>query len=397
MAAAGARLQVSDPRDRSREAPHHDPLRVCLVVDSLGPDAGTEKLVASLAAAMDPAVIEAHVCCFDTSERLKGMPPKVYQAVFPLRCINSPAGIRQLWRFRTYLRDHQIEAVHSFMNKSAIFSVLASKGTGCRAVITSRLNCGYWYTSKLAWMFRILNRYSTHILTNSALAKELTSSVERISRDKITVLYPGVDVKRFQSGSPSTAAALGIPDAAPVVGIVANFRPVKDLHLFLRAASLIAAAVPAAAFLLVGQGSLKPELQRLAAELGIADRVFFSTPEGAVPDYLARMSLACLSSESEGLPNAILEYMAAGLPVVATDVGGVRELVRDGATGYLVRERTPEAFAQPVIQLLRNDDLRTAMGRRGLERARTEFDISAAVERLQQFYFDAVASVTGAG
>jgi len=104
--------------------------------------------------------------------------------------------------------------------------------------------------------------------------------------------------------------------------------------------------------------------------------------------------VACLSSESEGLPNAILEYMAAGRPVVATDVGGVRELVGDGFTGYLVRTRTPEAFAEPIIQLLRNPDLRSAMGRRGLERAGADFDISAAVRRLQQFYIDAVATRT---
>jgi glycosyltransferase involved in cell wall biosynthesis len=371
------------------------PLKVCLVVDSLGPDAGTEKLVANLASAIDPDIIEIHVCCFEDSERLMSLPAQVHRAVFPLTRVNSPAAIRELWRFRTYLRRNGIEAVHSFMTKSAMFSVMASVGTGCRTVITSRLNSGYWYTRRLVWIFRILNRYSTHILTNSANAKELTSSVERLSPDKITVYYPGVDLQRFQSGNPSRVASLGIPPEALVVGIVANFRAVKDLPLFLRSAALISSAVEAAAFLLVGQGELKPQLQQLAAELGIAGRVFFSSPDGAVPDYLSRMSVACLSSESEGLPNAILEYMAAGLPIVATDVGGVRELVHDGSSGYLVRTRTPEAFAEPIIELLRDPGLRGAMGRRGLERARADFDASGTVMRLQQFYIDAVASVQG--
>ena len=347
--------------------------------------------MAVLASAIDPQVIETHVCCFESSERLQSLPAKVHAAVFPLTRLNSPAGVRQLWSFRRYLRRNGIDAVHSFMNKSAIFSVLASIGT-CRTVITSRLNTGYWYTGKLIWVFRMLNRYSTHILTNSARAKEVTSSVERLSPDKITVVYPGVDLHRFGSGNSSNAATLGISPEALVVGIVANFRPVKDVQLFLRSAAIIAAAVPSAAFLLVGQGTLKSQLQQLAVELGIGDRVFFSSPEVTVPDYLARMSVACLSSESEGLPNAILEYMAAGLPVVATDVGGVRELVRDGFTGYLVRAHTPQAFAEPVIQLLRNPDLRSAMGRRGLERARADFEISGTVKRLQQFYVDAVAS-----
>jgi glycosyltransferase involved in cell wall biosynthesis len=105
-----------------------------------------------------------------------------------------------------------------------------------------------------------------------------------------------------------------------------------------------------------------------------------------VADYLARMSIACLSSASEGLPNAIMEYMAFGLPVVATDVGGVSELIVDGVTGYLVSQRTPEAFADPVVRLLHDEALRVAMGQKGLERVRAEFDLGAAVRRLEDFY-----------
>jgi glycosyltransferase involved in cell wall biosynthesis len=194
------------------------------------------------------------------------------------------------------------------------------------------------------------------------------------------------------------AVSLGVPSDAQVVGVVANYRPVKDLALFLKSAHIVAAAAPQAAFLLVGRGELRSELEKLAVELGIGDRVFFSDGRGSVPDYLARMSVACLSSLSEGLPNAILEYMAAGLPVVATDVGGNSELVADGDTGYLVRGRTPEAFAEPIIRLLRDHALRAVMGQKGLERARTEFDLSAAVRRLEGFYISAVENArAGAG
>lgn len=176
---------------------------------------------------------------------------------------------------------------------------------------------------------------------------------------------------------------------------MANFRPVKDLPLFLRAAAVVSRAVPDVTFLLVGQGPLKPDLQKLAGEMGIAERVFFSSAEVPVSAYLARMSVACLSSESESLPNAILEYMAAGLPVVATDVGGVAELVHDGVSGYLVRTRAPEAFAEPIVRLLQDRELRLTMGRQGLARARAEFEILAASQRLQNFYIEAVAQVQG--
>lgn len=321
--------------------------------------------------------------------------PHVRTAVFPHTRVGSLAGVREMARFRRYVRRNRIDVIHSFMNRSAIFSALAAFRSGCPAVISSRLNTGYWYNAKYIRLFHLLDRFTSHVVTNSAFAKKVTADVERIAPEKITVLYPGVDLKRYarSAGDPAAAAALGIPADAEVIGIVANFRPVKDLALFLSAARVVAQAAPKAAFLLVGEGALKPELRQLACDFGIGDRVFFSDPGHPVPDYLARMSVACLSSKSEGLPNAILEYMAARLPVVTTDVGGVSELVTDGVTGYLVRERSAEAFAAPLLRLLRDSSLRTAMGERGLERARNDFDMTAAIHRLEEFYIDAASGV----
>jgi glycosyltransferase involved in cell wall biosynthesis len=265
-------------------------------------------------------------------------------------------------------------------------------------VVTSRLNTGYWYTPRLLRLYRVLNSSTTRILTNSEFAKQVVLDAERAPAGKITVWYPGVDLARYgrSAGDPHAALALGIPEARPVVGIVANYREVKDLPLFLRAAQKVAAAMPEPVFLLAGSGELKAELERLAVSLGIGGRVFFSDGRGAVPDYLARMAVACLSSKSEGLPNAILEYMAAGLPVVATDVGGNAELIEDGSNGFLVRSRDPEAFARPIIELLRNHELRERMGQRGLARARARFDRAGAVRSLEDFYRCTAAEARGA-
>jgi glycosyltransferase involved in cell wall biosynthesis len=98
------------------------------------------------------------------------------------------------------------------------------------------------------------------------------------------------------------------------------------------------------------------------------------------------MSIGCLSSESEGFSNAILEYMAAGLPVVATDVGGNGEAVRHGETGLLARDRTPESFAAPIIELLRDEGQRRSMGRLGFERCRELFSMDVYIEHLQAYY-----------
>jgi glycosyltransferase involved in cell wall biosynthesis len=368
-----------------------------MVLDSVKEDAGTERLVAALATRLDHRLFEPHVCCFEESARLANLSRHLRTALFPLGRVYSPAGLRTIWRFRRYIVQNQIDVVHSFMTRADIFGVLAALGLRRVVVVTSRLNTGYWYTPAYRCLFRILNHFTTQVVTNSAYARKVVAAAEKLPMHKITVLYTGVDLAQYSSssGDSSVAASLGIPADAPVVGVVANYRAVKDLPLFLKAARIAAAAAPRAAFLLVGKGELRPELDKLAVELGIGDKVFFSDGWGSVPDYLARMSVACLSSLSEGLPNAILEYMAAGLPVVATDVGGNSELVADGVTGYLVRGRTPEAFAEPIIRLLRDDALRTAMGQKGLERGRTEFDLSAAVRRLEHFYIGAVENARG--
>jgi L-malate glycosyltransferase len=201
----------------------------------------------------------------------------------------------------------------------------------------------------------------------------------------VDVLYNGVDLERYAPGHSEPAT----------IGIVANYRPVKDLDLFLRAARLVAAEVPEAVFLLAGQGPLRDQLGRLAEELGISGRVTFTDGRGEVPAHLRRMSIGCLSSQSEGFSNAILEYMAAGLPVIATDVGGNAEAIDYGVTGYLVRERTPEAFARPIVELLRDRNRRDEMGRRALERCRERFEIGGAIRRLEDYYSALISTPRG--
>lgn len=361
-------------------------IRLCLLVDTVGYGAGTERQVAETVRRLDPAIFEVHLCCLEDSTIFRGLASCCRTELFPLRRLYTPGGVFQMGRFRRYITQHGIDIVHAFMVKTSIFGVLAACGPGRPVVITSRLNTGYWYTPVYVQLFRFLNRYTTRVFANSAAAARIAAGTEALPLHRIDVVYQGVDADRFAHGNASIAASLGIPEGARVVGMVANFRPVKDVPLFLRAAGIVAAQVPDAVFLLAGAGPDRESLGRLAAELGIAGKVFFSDGRGAIPDYLARMSVGCLSSEGEGLSNAILEYMAAGLPTVATDVGGNRELIVHGKTGYLINERTPEALAAAINELLGNESLRAAMGRRALERCRESFAIDVTIRKLEGYY-----------
>ena len=368
-------------------------IRVCLLSDTVGLDAGTERQVIETAKRLHKDRFDVHVCCLEDSPQLRTLEGICHIAVFPTASVNSWSGIVQAHRFRQYLRHNRIQIAHAYMNKTAVFAVLTSVLSN-RIVITSRLNTGYWYTPRFRRMFAVLNLRTDAIMANSLEAKRIAVENERLDPDRVRVVYQGVDMTKFSRGlgDPRACDRLGIPRDARVVGIVANLRKVKDHALFLRSAKIVASQVDDAVFLLAGRGELYQELCDLASELGIRDRVFFTQGEGNIMDCLSRMSIGCLTSFSEGFSNAIMEYMAAALPAVAIDVGGNRDAILDGETGYLVAERSPEAFAKPLIELLRNEELRADMGAKGYQRCVDYFEVGKTIGQLEGFYESLVRS-----
>jgi glycosyltransferase involved in cell wall biosynthesis len=362
-------------------------IRVMFVIDSLNSEAGTEKQLIAVIRGMDESRFELTAACIEDGEPLRRLAPTAVSLVFPFTSVFSLRGLLQMLRLRREIRRLQIDILHTFMVRATILGVLAARGSGCNLVLTSRRNLGHWYSPFYIHVFRILNRMTSRIVANSEGAKRAAVEIEGVPASRVDVLYNGVDVSQFSGRAErSVLDRLGIPRESRVVGIVANYRPVKDLRMFLGAASLIAVHDARAVFLLVGSGALRTPLGELAEELGIASKVFFTNGAGSVASYLPLMEVACLSSRNESFSNAILEYMAAGLPVVATDVGGNREAIVDGVTGYLTPVGEAGAFAKAVISLLDDEALRKAMGARGRELCRERFGMEACIRRLESYY-----------
>jgi glycosyltransferase involved in cell wall biosynthesis len=361
-------------------------LRVALAVDQVTHDAGTERQVAETIRRMNHSEFEVHLICFEDSARFRELAAISASKLFPLESIFSVAGLRGIASFRRYLIEHRIDVVMAYMLKASAFAVLARLPSFSGKIVTCRLNTGYWYTPGLLRWTRFLNRFTDRVVANSEGARQIAVAAEGLPADRVDVIYQGVDMDVFSPArvKPGACRELGIAEGSRVVGIVANLRPVKDHDLFLRAAAIVARRIPDAVFLLAGRGELQQPLEALASELGIRDRVYFTHGEGSVAGYLADMSIGCLTSQSEGFSNAILEYMAMGLPVVATDVGGNAEAIGDEA-GFLVRDRTPEAFAAPVIRLLEDEPLRAAMGAKAQERCRSRFEIDLTIRDLENY------------
>ncbi len=197
---------------------------------------------------------------------------------------------------------------------------------------------------------------------------------------KVRIVRNGVDVSRpTPPADPVTAADLGIGPGAPVIGIVAALRPEKDHATLLHAARRVLDELPGARFLIVGDGPQRPELTRLAGELGIADQVIFTGTRDDVGELLAQLDVVALTSYSECFPMAVLEAMAAGRPTVCTAVGGVPELVVEGVTGHLVPPRDPAALARHLVALLRDRDGAREMGRAARARVEADFGFQRCV------------------
>jgi glycosyltransferase involved in cell wall biosynthesis len=234
-----------------------------------------------------------------------------------------------------------------------------------------------------------LTRFAEVAVANSQSGAHFLAS-RGIAAEKTRVIYNGVNSERVTTNEAELAAlraSLGIPAAAPVVGIVASLTAPKDYPTFLRSARIVLDSLPSARFLIVGDGPLRRELEATAAQLGLADSVLFAGHQMRVAPFIGSFDVAVLSScDYEGCSNYLLEAMGLGRPVVATDIGGNRELVHHGETGLLVPPRDPAALAAAVLTLLDDRAMVSRLTDAARARFLTGFSVPTMVRQYEQLY-----------
>jgi glycosyltransferase involved in cell wall biosynthesis len=233
-----------------------------------------------------------------------------------------------------------------------------------------------------------LNRF-THPLADrvTCVSQQVADFVARevgIPSEETVVIPNGVDLHRFDRlpAKQEVRRTLGLPNDELLVGTVTRLNPVKRLDVLLRAV----AALEGVHTVIVGDGPERRQLEAMADQLGLADRVHLVGHQQDVRPWLAALGVFVLSSDWEGMSNALLEAMAAGLPIVATAVGGVPEVVVDDATGLLVPPGDPNALAEAITRLLRDPDLRRTMGQAGRARVVQHFSIDETVRLTEELY-----------
>ena len=310
---------------------------------------------------------------------------------FPLTSFYDQNAVRQLRRFVRWVKSSRIDILHTHDFYTNVFGMSGGRLARLPIRVASMRETAGMRSVAQAHVQRFIYSLSHHIIANSNAVREKLIA-DGTSAEKVTVVYNGLDVRRLETHASrsESLATLGLPPdqiQRRFISIVANMRhEVKDYPMFLRAARQVKEVVPDAAFLLAGEGELSVSLRALAREFGIDDSTFFLGRCENVAELLSISEICVLSSKAEGFSNSILEYMAAGRPVVVTDVGGAREVVTEGETGHLVPSGADEAMAERLIDLLRNPEKARAMGAEGKRVVGEKFSCEAQLARTEELY-----------
>jgi sugar transferase (PEP-CTERM/EpsH1 system associated) len=255
---------------------------------------------------------------------------------------------------------------------------------------------------KYRWWRRVFRPFVQRYVALSGHIAEYLQNDVRVSTDRIVRICNGVDTGTFR---PATGGRDPLPeagragDADLVIGTVGRLEAVKDQVTLARAFVRVVADNPTLAdrcrLVMIGDGSLRAEVERVVSEAGLADQVWLPGARDDVARLLRGFDVFVLPSKAEGISNTILEAMASGLPVVATDVGGNRELVADGTTGFLVPRVDPGAMARALSTYVRDPDLAKSHGRAARARIEAQFSIDGMVERYGALYSEVLAKKCG--
>lgn len=311
---------------------------------------------------------------------------------YPLNSFYDRNLLKQLRRCVRFLKNNEIDIVHTHDFYTNIFGMTAARLAGVPVRIASKRDTQGFCSSTQRRVERSVYRLAHAVITNAeAVRKQLVA--ENVPAEKIVTVYNGLDIKRVALESHLEREAVlrmfNLPNGRErlFVTIVANIQhPVKDHATFLRAAAVVHKMIPEAGFVIAGEGRMKSELQSFAAQLGIGDNTFFIGRCQRVAELLSISNVCVLSSIAEGFSNSILEYMAAARPVVVTDVGGAREAVTDEETGFIVSAGDDASMAARIITLLRNAERARVMGLRGKAIVEEKFSCAAQLDNTTDLY-----------
>jgi glycosyltransferase involved in cell wall biosynthesis len=290
-----------------------------------------------------------------------------------------------------WLRREEIDLVHAHMYRAEVIGTRAAVAAGVPVIFATVHSSRVRSPQDVALLAELTPMMDRLIVPSDAIAHKVRCEGREGAR--FAVIPNGVDLSRFAAPAPSSTvrADFDIPGEAPLVGVVARLEAEKGHRFLLDAWPSVQAGTPEARLLIVGEGSEADALRAQASSLGIADRVVFTGRREDISALTAELSVAVLPSLREAQGISILEAMARRVPVVASAVGGIPEVITSGVDGLLVERADPEALAVAVSRLLGDASLRRRIGDAGYRTVAERFSIDAQVRRIESVYDEELA------
>ncbi|MFH1036327.1 MAG: glycosyltransferase [Pseudomonadota bacterium] len=369
---------------------------ICQVVLSLNPG-GLERMVLDMVRGLSADGYPCLVYCLQEPGQWG---EELERTGTPVRLVKKQEGIDLSLpgKLARHLRQDKVDLFHSHNKGPLLYTCLASALSGVPLVSTKhgRNDPDRWDE---LWLNRFSALFCKAIVAVSDDALQVVRQREHIPARKVAMIHNGVDTEH-PAADPARLAALrqefGIEPDDLVIINVARLSFEKNHALLLEAFGLLAPEMPTAKLLLVGDGQKRQALQKQAADLGLSERIIFAGMRDRVPEILQLAHVFALSSDIEGLSISILEAMAAGLPVVATDVGGNRELVTPSQNGLLAPPRAAAELSQALARVLSDQDLRLGMGQESRRRVCRDFSLRGMVRRYEELYLRLLGLVPAA-
>ena len=359
---------------------------------------GTERQMTELIRRLDPARFVVHVACF---EKAGAWLPRVAEraasiAEFPIRGFARPATFRAVLDFASWCRQQHIAVVQTCDLYANIFGLPGAALAGVPVRIGSRRELNPDKTAGQIRLQRQAYRCATKVVANSSAARAILER-EGVSGSSIAVIPNGIDAAAFADNRLNTLQRganlpAGAPKARRRVVTVANLRPEKSHETVIAAAAQLAADFPDVQFQIVGDGPRRAELEALVRERNLERTVVFLGHREDVADLLNAADAFVLPSRSEAFPNGAIEAMAAGLPVVASAVGGLLDLIEPDRTGLLVPPENADALATALRRLFTEPELATRLGESGQTQVRQRYSFERMVASFEELYTAGLAA-----
>jgi glycosyltransferase involved in cell wall biosynthesis len=364
------------------------------MLDEVGRVGGGETVARWIATSLDQERFESWVCAtrWDEAQRADPVVAGFLEALADRggRFLGLPRDSRLAvgaWRgFVSGLRRERIDILHAHLFGSSFWAALLGPVGRVPVIIAHDHNWSFEGQASRRLLDRhLISPRTSAYVTVAEESRRKIIEVEGLDPDHVRVVKNGIPEVET-SGRARARAALGLADDAAVIGTVAVLRPEKSLDVLVEAVAVLAPKRPGLRLLVAGEGPERPRLEELIRARGVGDNVTLLGVRHDVPDLLDAFDVAVCCSAWEGSPISVIEYMRAGLPIVASDVGGIPSMLEAGVEGVLVPAGDPAALATGIDGLLADKPRRAAIGERARERQRRDFSLDAMIRSIVELY-----------